>query len=188
MYAYLYWPRLDKAADGFVVGAITGFILVLIHSYYVKRVTREVSEKSFNVRQQHTVLLHVPYDQAFDLCKESLSVVGRSKIREENRDAGFLQAKTKITFKYLCGDVISYEINKIGDRLMQIEISSKPHWPGVMVDNGKNLENVEKISQFLTEKDDHLDIRALSTMLDIPVESEVSKRRNEVFGNQRHNV
>jgi hypothetical protein len=49
------------------------------------------------------------------------------------------------------GDVISFEVRKIDNDRTQIKVSSRPAVRRTLVDYGKNLENMEKISSFLKE-------------------------------------
>src|SRR4030042_3387264 len=94
------------------------------------------------------VELRVPYDEAFDLCIESLNVVKRSKIQKENRSQGKIVARTGMTWR-TWGDVISFAIRNPGNDGIQIEVSSRPALRWTLIDYGKNLENVELIIGFL---------------------------------------
>jgi hypothetical protein len=178
LYLFMYWPEWHHAVSGFVAGTLTGFLLVLIHGYSVKRVAKDVSQDSFDVHQKRTVLLHVPYEIAFDLCREALSVFISCKIKEENRAAGKVKARTGISSNTL-GCIISCEIQKVGDQLTRIEVSSRPIVRAALVDYGENLENVEKINEFLCRNDRNLDIKAISSKLNDFVEPEFDKRTNQ---------
>ena len=63
------------------------------------------------------------------------------------------------------GCVVSYEIKSIGERLTEIEVTSRPKIRTTLVDYGENLENVERLCKFLSERDDRLDLNLMGTKL-----------------------
>jgi len=105
------------------------------------------------VHQVRNVELLLPYDKAFDLCVESLSLTKKCEIQDENRSQGKIFAKAGTTWK-TWGDVISFEIRKTGNDRIQVEVSSRPAMSTTLVDFGKNLENVETIVGFLNAHDE----------------------------------
>jgi hypothetical protein len=50
------------------------------------------------------------------------------------------------------GQVISFDITELAAQRYAIAIVSKPAFPALRVDFGKNLENIEKVSEFLLQK------------------------------------
>ncbi len=157
---------LSRVIFNFVFGTLLGFVLLFIHNYYVEGVKRDASEEDFDVRQCRTVLLHLPFDEAFELCKESLSGTRKIKIKKEDRRGGRIEAKTGATSK-TWGNLITFSIETVGEQLTRIEVSSRPLVRTILVDYGENLSNVEKISEFLSMKDDHLDVKRLNSGLNL---------------------
>lgn len=148
----------------FVLVSFVAFLFILIHKLWIRFTTKENSEEAFNVHQQRNVILHVPSEKAFEICKASLGLIGRHQIVIEDRSLGKIETITARPFRPYV-DVICYEINKVGEQLTKIEISSCPFWSNVSADYGRNLKNIEKINDFLLENDNHLDINLISSKL-----------------------
>lgn len=138
---------------GLFFGVFMSLILGLVHSWSVKRIPSGKSEKAMGVHHVRNVELRLPYDKAFNLCIESISLIKKCKIQKEDRSEGKIVAKAGMTWKTL-GDLISFEVHKIENDRTQIVISSRPAVVTTLVDYGKNLENVERISSFLKEQSD----------------------------------
>ena len=71
-----------------------------------------------------------------DLCIESLNLIKRSKIQNEDRTHGKIAARVSITWK-TWGDVISFDVRRIDDDRTQIEVSSRPVVRTTLFDYGK---------------------------------------------------
>lgn len=102
------------------------------------------------VHQVRNIELNLPYNKVFNLCIESLNLIKRCEIEEKDSSQGKIIAKVGVNWM-TSGDIISFKIHKINDNKSQVEVSSKPRMPTVIIDWGKNLENVETISSFLRE-------------------------------------
>ncbi len=137
---------------GLVSGLFFGFIMFIIlgflHSRAVEKIAGDTSEESMAVCQVRTVELQLPYDRIFDLCRRSLDVISRCRIREENRSQGRIIAASSINWK-TWGDTISFDITSINNEKTAIKVSSRPTSRSTLVDYGRNLENVIAIVSFL---------------------------------------
>lgn len=141
---------VDGLFKGIFFGLFMSLILGFLHSRSVKRMPSGKSEKAIGVHHVRNVELQFPYDKAFNLCIESISLIKKCKIQKEDRSQGKIVAKTGMTWK-TWGDVISFEVRKIDNDRTQVLVSSRPAVRTTLVDYGKNLENVERISSFLKE-------------------------------------
>jgi hypothetical protein len=164
---------LFQAMTGFVSFAVIGFILTFAHSRIVKSKARGESEQDFDVHQQRTITLRLPYDKAFDICKESLKAVNGS-VKEMKLSAGKIEARTGWTWKAF-GCVISYVVKPIGEQLTEVEVLSRPRVRTTLVDYGENLDNVDKICAFLSKRDNQLDINLLSAKLNQLSEAQTNR-------------
>ncbi len=135
-------------AAGIFFGGAMSLILGFLHSRSVKRISSGQSEEAMDVHHVRDVHLRLPYDKAFDLCIKSLSLIKKCKIRNEDRSQGKIAARAGMTWK-TWGDVISFDVRKMGKDGIQVEISSEPALRMTLVDYGKNLENVETLVGFL---------------------------------------
>ena len=64
---------------------------------------------------------------------------------------GKIVARASITL-WSWGEIISFSLSQINNQETLVEVSSKPLVPPTVFDYGKNLENVEKITQFLKQR------------------------------------
>ncbi len=138
---------------GIFFGGFMSLILGFLHRRSIRRMSSGKSEEAMGVHHVRNVELRLPYDKAFDLCIESLSLIKKCKIQNENRSQGKIVTKAGMTWK-TWGDVISFEICKTGNDGIQVEVSSRPALRTTLVDYGKNLENVETIVGFLNAYDE----------------------------------
>ncbi len=136
-------------ASGLLYGGSMSLVFGLLHGRSVKRITSDESQEAMGVHHVRSVELQLPYDKVFDLCLESLGQINKCGIRNENRSQGIIMAKSGVSWKSW-GEAISFQINEAGDDGTQVEISSRPVLRTTLVDCGKNLENVIKITGFLS--------------------------------------
>jgi hypothetical protein len=104
----------------------------------------------FGVFHVRNIELLLSFERVFDLCVESLRLIPKCKIEEENRFQGIINAHAGMTWK-TWGDRISFRISKIDGSKTEVEVSSRPIVKTTLVDYGKNLENIERITTFLKE-------------------------------------
>jgi len=135
---------------GLFFGGIMSIILGTLHNQSVKQITSEKSKEAMEVHHVRNIELRLSYDKAFDLCIESLNLIEKGKIREEDRAQGKIVAKAGMTWKTF-RDVISFDLRRIDNDRTEIKVSSRPAVRRTLIDYGKNLENVERISSFLKE-------------------------------------
>lgn len=134
--------------EGIFFGVFMSLTLGSLHSQSVKRMPYENSEESMGVHHVRNVELRLPYDDVFNICIESLSSIKKFKIQKEDRSQGKIVARTSVSWK-TWGDVISFDVCRIDNNRTQVIVSSKPVVRITLVDYGKNLENVERIVEFL---------------------------------------
>ena len=134
--------------QGLLFGGIMSLILGVKHSRAVKRISSGNPKNDMGVHHIRNIELQIPYDEAFDLCIESLAEIKKSKVKAQDSPGGSINAKAGMNWK-TWGDVITFEINKKDENVIQIKISSRPSVRTTLVDYGKNLENVNKIIDYL---------------------------------------
>jgi len=131
--------------------ALVFLLVYLLH----RRALRKMGVASIprDERNRKIIELQCSYDEVFNLCISALnSVKGGAKISDMDRSLGFIVAKTGQTMKSR-GEVITFNIREVNDRV-RIEVISKPRIrPQLLIlDYGKNYENVKKIADFLKSK------------------------------------
>ncbi len=138
-------------STGLLFGGLMALILGSLHIWSVRRMPAGRSEGALSVHHVREVELRLSYDEAFDLCVSSLAAVRKCRILREDRSLGKIDARAGMTWK-TWGDVVSLEVRRTSGDLTRVEISSRPALRTTLVDCGKNLENVESITGFLTRR------------------------------------
>jgi hypothetical protein len=150
-FSYLYGIKIGLSG-GLVSGLFFGFLMFIIlgflHSRAVKKIAGDISQESMGTYQVRNIELQLPYDKTFDLCIESLNLISRCKVQEEDRSQGKIVARSSVNWK-TWGDTISFDITGISDEKTAVKVSSRPTASSTIVDYGKNLENVKTIVSFL---------------------------------------
>ena len=140
--------------SGLISGVLFGIIMTGIFGYWhyksVKRKSSGGSENDFDVKQTKEIELPVSYDEAFELCIESLNQLKNPKIKNKDYSQGKITAQTGITWDTF-GDTISFKLTETKDHNTHIRVSSKPVFFQI-VDYGKNLENVHNIISYLEKQ------------------------------------
>lgn len=162
----LTWDTLSFAAFSFALHSLIGFGLVAYHRAKVRSLTSDTSESAFSVRQERTLLLHLPFEQTFTVCKESLSVIDKHWLIEEKLIEGKILLRTKPTLLEWWRDTVTFTLTKAGDTLTEVKLESRPTGRTPLVDNGKNLRRVQKLTDFLQSKDKPLNLLEAKEKID----------------------
>lgn len=156
--AILIISRLISYSEVCIFGLLLGFVLSIIMALFLSsvqisstnRLSPEDFEDVYKVRHNRTIELNVSYDEAFDLCLESIGLIKRPKIKKNDRSEGIINATAGINWR-TWGEKISFKIIEIDTNHTQVEFSSKPIVPITLIDWGKNLENILIINNHLKE-------------------------------------
>jgi len=89
-------------------------------------------------------------------CKESLGVIDKHWLIKENPNEGKLLIRTKPTVMKWWRDTVTFELTRVGDRLKKAKIESRPTGRTPFIDYGNNLRRVQKLMDFLQQKDEPL--------------------------------
>ncbi len=135
---------------GLFEGLIIGIWISIMFALSVRHIPNEKRAEALKVFQVRNMELVIPYDRVFTLCKESLNLIKKCKIRKENRSQGIINARVGLNWD-TNGDDISFEVSKIDDRKTRVRVSSRPALRITIFDFGKNFKNVEKIEGFLKD-------------------------------------
>jgi hypothetical protein len=136
---------------GILFGGLMSLILGLLHTSSVKRMPYGKSKEAMKVHQVRNIELQLPYDKVFNLCVDSLGLIKECEIQEKDHLQGKIVAKSGTTWKSW-GEIITFQLHKIDNKTTQVIVSSRPVVSTTIVDYGKNLENVERITSFLKEQ------------------------------------
>ena len=134
--------------SGLVFGFLMFIILGFLHTRAVRKISGVTSRELMSTFQTRNIKLPLPFERAYDLCIESLVMIRKCKVREQDRSSGKIIANSSINWK-TWGDTISFDLTGTGSEETEVSVSSRPTSWSTIVDYGKNLENVEKIVSFL---------------------------------------
>ena len=156
LFSYFYGINVGLSS-GLISGLIFGFLMFIIfgflHSRAVEKISGDISEESMSTCQVRNTELQLPYDRTFDLCIESLNLISKCRVQEEDRSQGKIIARSSVNWK-TWGDTISFVITAISDEKTAVKVASRPTASSTIVDYGKNLENVKTIVSFLEKSKD----------------------------------
>ncbi|MEW6599830.1 MAG: hypothetical protein AB1499_02580 [Nitrospirota bacterium] len=158
LFSSLYGPDIGLPAgliSGLVLGAIMFVILGLLHGRAVRKVSGSASAQSLSTFQNRSIKLPLSFEKSFDLSLESLGVIRKCRVREQDRSGGIIVAESSVNWK-TWGDTISIELTRTGGEETGVRVSSRPTSWSTIVDYGKNLDNVEKIISFLKTSEQHV--------------------------------
>lgn len=141
-------PLLLVLIQAIVFISILWVVLWWMHHRGIKRKGFPITKQNLSVVQEKELLLSLPYEQAFAVCKEALARLSRITLKREDYSTGTLVANSQITWDSF-GEKIVMNIQAIDNDITQVEFASRPIVPTTIFDYGKNLQNVERIRQYL---------------------------------------
>ncbi|MEB1808867.1 MAG: hypothetical protein LPK26_16525 [Bacillaceae bacterium] len=133
--------------SGLAFGIFMTVILGAMNYLLVKRVGGKAES---SVKQETEIELYLPYKDSFELCKNSLSSINGTKITHEDVEKGIIQAKTGVNIQ-TWGDKLEFHIQKVDEEVSKVWVQSRPIVPTTLIDYGKNLNNIKRITNHLEE-------------------------------------
>lgn len=167
------WGASTTVIAGVVFGGPMSLIFVTVHKRLVRRISNDTSPETMGVHHVRRLELSLSYGTTFDVCLEALRSIKGCRVRDSDRSLGSIEAKTGSSWKTL-GDSISIVVHEIGKGLVHVKISSEPLLRTTMLDFGRNLDNVQKICQFLI---DHKEKTVPSEALKLAVDWGIIEQR-----------
>jgi hypothetical protein len=130
------------------MSSIFALFLFVLYSYLRKHGRDALNDESFGKPVEEEIVLAGDFENSFQLCKESVIRLNKSRIKSENIDDGTIDAKTGISWQSW-GERMRCNIKKISDNESRISLSSKPSFRFTALDYGKNRENINNILKIL---------------------------------------
>jgi len=129
------------------VGLVFSFIQVIL----TKRMQPENPEDAQKVRHVREIELQLPYNDAFNVCCESLASIQCCAITKKDLLQGKIVADAGPSWRSY-GEVITFDIEQVDAWRTHVRVLSRPFIPTTLIDWGKNLQNVQKVAQYLRER------------------------------------
>jgi hypothetical protein len=173
---------IHESLWGLITGGLLGFGAVYAHDKAIRRLSKEASDSAFDVKQSRRIVIHSPYEVAFDLCKKSVAAIEGYwfEVDSEDRSAGKIEIQIAGSWAKVYGSKISYDIRKISEQITEIRILSRPASRITWTDKGENFNHVEKICKFLSENDACLSVNLTDSKLKISPESEAVTQKSSL--------
>ena len=162
-------PTLYKLLTAFSGGAVIGIVLQIISNYKTRQTESEAAEEDFATYQTRTVSILCGFDDAFDLCLESVEQLKKGKIELADKEQGFIKAKTSMNLKSF-GNTLEFKLKPITEKLTELQISTKPTVPTTLIDYGESLETIKKLIEFFNAQNIELNQKQLEPNSVIPIE------------------
>ena len=148
---FYWWSFYNALYSGIAFGVLMSAILGTMHIKGLKKVTsKEIGFNALRVHQKKVIEIKKGYDEAYLHCLNSLRILD-VEIEEENKAAGKITAKTSLTPDSF-GEFINIMLTKINSEQTKINISSKPVVKVTLIDYGKNLQNIKKMTELLEQE------------------------------------
>lgn len=130
-------------------GIVTSFIGIL-HWIGVKDLEVESEEEKIKVSQSRDIEINLPFNEVVNLCLEMIEKDNKLNLKGKNIDEGVIEATKGPSWKSW-GEKVILKIEELDKNHTKVNINSKPWIPITMMDYGANLENVNRIRDYLVE-------------------------------------
>ena len=144
LYIIMFGFKLGLMKDIFAGGLFGLFMSVILGTLHIIGTNKILSnhrENKYSVKQITTVKVNQTYDITYDYCISKFSDISNWVLLTQDIAGNKITFKTTTTRKSF-GEIITVELIKSSDEITEIIIESKPNKPTVIVDCGKNLENI----------------------------------------------
>lgn len=143
-------PIVINGLAGGVSAWLMATFISWLHKRYTKDVPSDKKELTYEVEQYRTIQVIENFEITFSTCCTALKMLKKSKIKNIDRINRVITARIGISFRSF-GEKLMISIKEISPQLMEVCIESKPSFLGTTVDYGKNFENIEVISAYVTD-------------------------------------
>ena len=165
---------MTDPAVGALTGALFGTIMSLIFGTLQHQSFRgKKADAERSVKQSRNIELDLPIDEAFNLCLEAYTQLRRAVIRKIDRESHTIEIRTGINW-LTYGEIITLHLSPIDLHTTEVVVNSRPRIKSVMIDYGRNLQNVNLIMLHLREQiaSDHLALEEDHTEVGYTLETE----------------
>lgn len=180
---FLSYFSLNEVLGWFIYGVVFGVGAQLYSDYRTRKIKPDAEEKDFSSRNSANIVLLYDYDEAFDLCLESVEVLRKGKLKCSDKSKGFIRAKTGMNWNSW-GNIIEFQISKLSDSSSEITIRTIPIPRTVLVGNGEGLKAIEDLKEFFVSKNEDINRQLVEAKFDIPTNNNIKDFENVKIKNQ----
>jgi hypothetical protein len=148
-------------------GLLMGFFLLYYSHRKAKKLSNDADdERIHEARQNRNLVVLLDYGKTFNLCREAILTIKKSKIKSENFEAGEIKAKCRLKWD-LPRQKIGIRLKKINENLTEIELLVLPHLKTVVIGSGYTWRAAEDLCNYLKEKDAEINKKVLADSVGI---------------------
>jgi hypothetical protein len=138
---------------GLLLGFLSGLLLTLIILYIQWSYLREAGLNKTGISVINSIEFEATgnKEEVFALCLGSIRSVKKSEIELLNKDKGIFTVNVGVNWR-TWGDLIQFDIKEISDQKCNVIITSRPTMGTALIDFGKNLDNIIKLTNDLKVK------------------------------------
>lgn len=148
-----FYTTLQFFSFGFLAGGVMFLGVSIVHTFCVIKIHRKNFTQYLGVHQTQSFSIQLPSADAYALCIDSLHLFDKYRIEKNQNGEKENEIRVNVAPTLTSGgEVLTFTIKDIDDCKSEIHVSSKPPLKTVIVDFGKNLKNIQKISKFFVDR------------------------------------
>jgi hypothetical protein len=180
----LVFPLLGWSfVSAFIYGAIFGLVIQFYSDYRTRKALPGANEEDFGVRQKRNLVLFCDYDQAFDLCLESINYLRKGKLKDKNYLDGIIKAKTGMSWQNW-GNKIDFRIIRLTENTTEIEIMTTPVLWTTQVDFGEGLKALQTLKEFFDNKNEEINRQLVAAKYEGSINAYTAYQQNVEIENK----
>jgi hypothetical protein len=141
-------------STGLLTGLVHGLLLAAFyarqHHDALTQIKADYCESLLGLHQVQVITLRQSFEETFEACRAALKKLKGSRIVYEEKYLGVIRAQTGISWGSF-GEQIMFTASPSGQDCSRVSISSKPVVTVIMLDRGKNVQNIRSIVAALAE-------------------------------------
>ncbi|WP_054027694.1 hypothetical protein [Bacillus sp. FJAT-28004] len=134
---------------GVLCGILFTFIVLFYQWYYLRNMG--LNKNGISVVNSIEFEAEGDKEEIFTICLESINCLKKCQIGQLNKGKGIFSVNIGINWR-TWGDIIHFDIKGINENKCIVEVTSRPKMETTLIDFGKNLENIIKITNYLKSK------------------------------------
>jgi hypothetical protein len=149
MFSLMYWWT-DTNPFAFIIAGATFGLLMTVISNIVQSITvkKKGIKGPIHVRSSTRFFVEGSQKDVFDLCNDSIPAINKCKIGFYDPKQGLVRASVSKSWMSW-GELITFQIKEIELNKYNLLIVSRPVLRTTIIDYGKNLDNINRISEHI---------------------------------------
>jgi hypothetical protein len=131
----------------FLIFAILAMLATIWHVLAVRKLPGGKRASALKVEQEREIRVRLPYDQTFRACQSAI-VMHKGWIVSASEANGRIRAQTGVNMRGW-GENLYLHLVAADQNSTYVSIISKPRLRTILIDQGRSLQNVETISNYL---------------------------------------